>query len=411
MTYPISVTVSFDFSSGPNFDPPFLIGISQLDIGVLGAGGTASEVVNLSNETLSIKIKRGRDLNQDRFNTGTCTVRVLDETGAWNPQNSSSPYFGLLQPLRKMVIAATHNGITYPLFAGYTTGYNYQYPKSEEIGYVDIQCTDAFNLFNKSAVTTVTGAADGDTTGERIDQILDEIGFPGSQRVIDVGDILVQDDPGTLRTVLQALQDVEFTELGAVYIDARGDVVFRERSDAVETIAGTPTVFNQSTGINYSNLRLTFNDQLIFNVANFQRVGGTMQTYFDQSSIDTYFPHAITREKLLHQTDADTLDLAKAYISNRSTTDIRIDALTLDLSTPNYDAGIVAALGLEFFAPVEITNDQPGGSTITKNLQIFGVQHDITPRTWFTTLTTGEPILTGFIIGNTTYGLLGVSTL
>lgn len=411
MTYPISVTVSFDFSSGPNFDPPFLIGISQLGIGVLGAGGTANEVVDLSNQTISIKIKRGRDLSQDRFNPGTCTVRVLDENGDWNPQNVSSPYFGLLQPLRKMVIAATHDGVTYPLFAGYTTGYVYSYPKSEEIGYVDIQCVDAFTLFNKSAITSVTGASDGDTTGERIEQILDEVGFPGSQRVIDIGDITVQDDPGTLRSVLQALQDVEFTELGAVYMDARGDVIFRERSDAVETIAGTPTVFDQSTGIGYVNLKLSFDDRLIFNVANFQRVGGSMQVYFDQSSIDNYFPHAITKEKLLHQTDADTLDLAKAYISNRATTDIRIDAMTLDLSSPNYDAGIEAALGLDFFAPVEISNVQPGGSTITKTLQIFGVQHDITPRTWFTTFTTGDPILTGFILGNTTYGLLGISRL
>lgn len=411
MTYPITVTVSFDFSSGPNFDPPFQIGISQLGIGVLGAGGTAGQVVDLSQESISIKIRRGRDLSQDKFNPGTCTVRVLDENASWNPQNPTSSFFGLLQPLRKMVIAATHNGITYPLFAGYTTGYVYSYPKSEEIGYVDIQCVDAFTLFNKSAITTVTGSADGDTTGERIEQILDEIGFPGSQRLIDTGDVLVQDDPGTLRSVLQALQDVEFTEFGAVYVDARGDVVFRERSDAVETIAGTPTVFNQTTGIGYVNLKLSFDDRLIFNVANFERIGGTMQTYVDQSSIDTYFPHAITKEKLLHQTDAKTLELAKIYISNRATTDIRIDSMTLDLSSPNYDAGIQAALGLDFFAPVEISNTQPGGSDITKTLQIFGVQHDITPRNWFTTFTTGDPLLTGFILGNTTYGLLGISRL
>jgi hypothetical protein len=411
MTYPISVTVSFDLTSGPNFDPPFLIGISQLGIGVLGAGGTADEVVDLTDETISIQIRRGRDLNQDRFNPGTCTVRIIDEDASFNPQNVSSPYFGLLQPLRKMVIVANYEGTTYPLFAGYTTAYNYQYPKSEEIGYVDIQCTDAFNLFNKSAITTLSGAADGDTTGDRINQILDEVGFPTSQRNIDIGDITVQDDPGTLRSVLQALEDVEFTELGAIYIDPRGDVIFRERTDAVETIAATPTVFNQSTGINYSQLKLTFNDQLIFNVANFKRVGGTMQTFFDQSSIDDYFPHAISRENLLHQSDADTLDLAKAYIANRATTDIRIDAITLDLTSPNYGPGIEAALGLDFFDPVEISNDQPGGSTITKTLQIFGVQHNITPNSWFTTLTTGEPIITGFIIGNATFGLLGVSRL
>lgn len=409
MTYPITLTVSFDFTSGPSFDPPFLIGLSQLGIGVLGAGGTGSQVVDLTSQTVAINIRRGRDLNQDRFNAGTATVRVIDPNGDWNPQNPSSPYFGLLQPLRKLVIAGTYSKVTYPLFAGYTLSYAYSYPKNEEIGYVDITCADAFTLFNKSAITTVTGATAGQTTGTRITKILDQIGFPGGQRVLDTGDITVQADPGTLRTVLQALQDVEFTEYGAVYIDARGDVVFRERTDLVDSLAQTPTVFNQSTGISYKDIKLAFDDKLIFNVANFKREGGSMQTASDQTSIDTYFPHAITKENLLHESDAATLDLAKAYVGNRSTTDIRIDSMTLDLTTPNYAAGIQAALGLDFLSPVEISNDQPGGSTITKTLQVFGVQHQITPRSWLTTFTTSEPILEGFIIGNSTYGIIGIS--
>lgn len=411
MTYPIQLTVSFDFSSGPSFDPPFQIGISQLGIGVLGAGGTASQVVDLTSQTVAINIRRGRDLTQDRFNPGTATVRVIDPNGDWNPQNTSSPYFGLLQPLRKLVVTGTYNFIPYPLFAGYTLSYAYSYPKNEEFGYVDIQCTDAFTLFNKSAITNVTGAADGDTTGDRINQILDEVGFPGGQRLIDTGDIIVQDDPGTLRTVLQALQDVEFTEYGAVYVDARGEIVFRERTDLVEALASTPTVFNQTTGIPYKDLKFSFDDKLIFNVARFTRVGGTTQVALDQTSIDTYFPHAITKNDLLHQTDADTLELAKAYVGNRSVTDIRIDSMTLDLTTTNYGLGIEAALGTDFLAPVEISNVQPGGSTITKTLQVFGVQHQITPRSWLTTFITSEPILDGFIIGNATYGIIGQSRL
>lgn len=411
MTYPIQLTVSFDFSSGPNFDPPFQLDISQLGIGVMGAGGTASQVVDLTSQTVSINIQRGRDLTQDRFNPGQCTVRVLDVQGNWNPQNVSSPYYGLLQPLRKMIITANYAGTTYPLFAGYTLAYNYTYPKSEELGYVDIVCTDAFTLFNKSAVTTITGGTAGQTTGARITSILDQIDFPGSQRQIDTGTITVQADPGTLRSVLQALQDVEFTEYGAVYVDATGDIVFRERTDLITALAATPTVFNQTTGIPYAGLKFQFDDKLIFNVANFTRVGGTMQTAIDQSSIDTYFPHAITKDQLLHQTDAATLELAQTYVANRSTTDIRIDSMTLDLTTPNYAAGIQAALGLDFLSPVTITNEQPGGSTITKTLQVFGVKHQITPTNWMTTFTTSEPILEGFLIGNSTYGILGVSKL
>jgi len=411
MTYPIALTVSFDFSSGPNFDPPFQIGFSQLGISPMGAGGTGSQVVDLTSQTTSISIRRGRDLLQDRFNPGLCTIRVIDQTGEWNPQDPTGPYFGLLQPLRKLRIVGEYLGVDYPLFAGYTTSYNYTYPKNEEFGYIDIQATDAFTLFNKSAIDTVAGSTAGDTTGDRINQILDTIGFPASQRNIDTGDITVQDDPGGVRSVLRALQDVEFTELGAVYMDARGDVVFRERTDAIDTLAGTPTVFDQSTGINYKDLKFAFDDKLVFNVANFQRVGGTMQTVSDQTSIDTYFPHAITQQNLLHENDAATLDLAKAYIASRKTTDIRIDAMTLDLTTPNYQAGIEAALGLDFFDTVQVSNNQPGGSTLTKTLQIFGVNHQITPRTWNTTFTTGDPLITGFIIGNAQYGILGVSNL
>jgi hypothetical protein len=136
-----------------------------------------------------------------------------------------------------------------------------------------------------------------------------------------------------------------------------------------------------------------------------------MQTHFDQASIDTYFPHAITKRDLLHETDADTLELAKQYVGSRKTTDIRIDSMTLDLTTPNYTAGIQAALGLDFFSTVEITNIQPGGSTLDKTLQLFGVNHQITPNSWNTTFITGEPLIQGFILDNINYGIIGVSTL
>lgn len=412
MTLPATIQVSFDFSSGPVFGLPFTLG--DPENGILGVNVLAEEasfVVDLTDQTTLIKISRGRDLVQDQFNSGIVTVRIIDPDGSFNPQNVSSPYFGKLQPLRKLRISATYDDQIHYLFSGYTTEYRYFFPKSEEIGYVDIHAVDAFTLFNKSAVTTIAGQSSGDSSGERINLILDQIGFPTSQRNIDVGDTDLQSDPGTLRSVLQALKDVEFTEFGAVYISGGGDVIFRERSDALETIAGTATVFDQSSGINYSQIRFSFDDKLIFNVANFKRIGGSMITEFDQDSIDTYFPHTITREGLLHQDDDEVSSLARAYIASRKATDIRIDAIVLDLIQPNYDAGIDAALTLDFFDPVDISNTQPGGSVINKRLQIFGVQHEITPNSWFTTFTTGEPLIDGFILTSAVSGILGKSVL
>jgi hypothetical protein len=85
--------------------------------------------------------------------------------------------------------------------------------------------------------------------------------------------------------------------------------------------------------------------------------------------------------------------------------------MTLDLTTPDYAAGVLAALSLDYFSNVTISNIQPNGDTITKTLQVQGVAHDIQPNKWFTTFTTMEPITDGFIIGNVEYGILGVNRL
>ena len=115
------------------------------------------------------------------------------------------------------------------------------------------------------------------------------------------------------------------------------------------------------------------------------------------------------------QTTSEALNYAQAYVASRKDTSIRCDAITLDLYTNNYDTGIVAALDLDYFDPVTITTTQPGtGSTtssITKTLQVFGVSHRITTNSWKTTFTTLEPIIDGFILDSTLYGVLGTSVL
>jgi hypothetical protein len=111
------------------------------------------------------------------------------------------------------------------------------------------------------------------------------------------------------------------------------------------------------------------------------------------------------------QTEAEALNLAQSFVASRKDTSIRIDAITLDLTTPDYANGIIAALTLNYFSPVSITNIQPGGSEITQLLQVQGVAHDITPNTWRTTFTTFEPIMDGFILDNANYGKLDTSVL
>ena len=397
-----SVSVQFDFSNSPTFGYTFTIGDPNHGIiGVDTLGDVASDIVDISDQVGKISIRRGYNLLQDQFQAGTATIRVYDPTGKWNPQNTSSVYYGKLLPLRKIRVTAN----TKFLFSGYTTAYNYTYPKDQDIGFVDIECSDAFRLFNMANVSTVTGAVAGETTGQRIDRILNTVSWPTSMRSIATGNTTVAADPGTVRTSLSAIKNIEFCEQGAFYVSPTGNAVFLNRKAIIQKSGVNPTSFaNDGTGIGYKNIVFNFDDKLIINQANVTRSGGS-------TSITKYFPHSINFTDILVQTDADALDIARTYVATRAETTIRIDAMTLDLSTPNYDAGIAAAIGLDFFDTVAIKNVGQDGTIIQKTLQCMGFNHEITPNSFNTTITTSEPIVDGFIIDSSLYGIIGTSVM
>jgi hypothetical protein len=340
------------------------------------------------------------------------SLRIIDQNGDFNPMNPASPYYNLLTPMRKVVISASYGATTYPIFSGYITSYETTTPRDVgEVVYTTIQAVDGFRLASNAQISTVASATAGQTSGTRIGKILDQIGWPSQQRDIDVGLTTVQADPGNARTALAALQTIESTEYGALYMDALGNFTFQDRELTSSSVAGTPVVFNDDgTGISYNNALWRLDDTLVFNKATVSRVGGTLQVAFNQASIDKYFLHSYNEQNLMMQTDAEALNNALAYVASRQETSIRCDAVTLDLYTDNYDAGITAALDLDYFDPVTVTTTQPGSSTLTKTLQVFGISHDIRPSSWKTTLTTLEPIIESFILG-TNYGILGTNTL
>jgi hypothetical protein len=111
------------------------------------------------------------------------------------------------------------------------------------------------------------------------------------------------------------------------------------------------------------------------------------------------------------QTDAVALDYAGAYTASRAETSVRCDSIELDLYTDNYNAGIIAALELDFFDPIRVVTTQPGGSTLDKTLQIFGVQNVITPNSFRVIFTTLEPVIDALILNNNIYGTLDYNVL
>ena len=105
MTVPV-INAVINFSTGPSFAQALI-----LDSGILGTNilaDSAAVIVDVSNVVDSVSIKRGRNAQADEFQTGTLTLRIVDQNGDFNPQNPSSPYYGLLNPMRKVSISANN---------------------------------------------------------------------------------------------------------------------------------------------------------------------------------------------------------------------------------------------------------------------------------------------------------------
>ena len=406
MALPATLNVSLDFSTGATFGIPFTLGDSKN--GILGTNVLADQssfIADLTDQTIRISTRRGRNILRDTYEAGYCTIRVQDPNSYFSPQNTASPYYGQLQPLRKLRIVAGVGSSTYFLFSGYVSEYKYTYPTNQDTGFVDITAYDAFRLLQLANVTTVTNATAGQDTGTRIGKILDMVSFPSSMRSIDTGNSLTIADPATQRTSLVAIKNAETAEQGAFYVNASGTAVFKNRTNTINSGSGTSIQFNQTSGIPYSDLKFAFDDKLIINQATVTRSGGTAQTASNATSIAQYFPHSISMTDSVIDTDANALNIAQIYVATRQATTIRIDEMTIDLINPSVPTGTI--LGIDYFQNVTITNIQPDNSVITKNLQIQGIAHDITPNTWKAYFTTLERITDGLILGSSTYGVLG----
>ena len=416
MTAP-SLNVIINFSSGASFGQAMIIDSGIIGVNILADAATVT--ADVSSTVQAVNITRGRNANADQFQAGTCSVRIADVDGNFNPSNTASIYYPNIIPNRKIIITATdtNTNIVYPLFAGYVVSYDYvQASLVGEVSYTTLNCVDAFRVLNMANVSTVASAPAGQLSGARVSAILNQVGWPNSMRDIDTGQQTLLADPGTTRQALAALQTVEISEYGAFYIDAAGNATFQDRALTSSSIGSTPVIFaDDGTGIEYSSAKWVLNDALIYNDASITATGLATQTASDSNSISTYFTHSYKQTDLLMDSTTAAKNYALAYVASRKDTSIRCDSITLkDLNTPSYTSGIAYALGLDYFDTITVKSTQPaasGTSTLNKTLQIFGVSHAITVSSWITRWTTLEPIIDSFIIGNADYGQIGINVL
>lgn len=363
------------------------------------------------------------------YQGGTATGTFDNATGTLDPDNPSSVYAGALRPMVPFRVRAVYGSVSYPMWAGFTASFAGS-DLTYDMGYDEVTITadDGFKVLAGITIPAgggTDGDGDGEDSGSRVTRILNAAQWYTDHRRVSAGDSPVQ---GTFwgDTALNLLQLTADSEIGELYMDGAGNVVFRNRqavledtrSSQVQAVFGDlpGTVHGAFTELACVPHRRATDDTTLANDVQATSVGGTPQEAQSLASQRAYlFPRTYARSDLLLTDDPTTLAWAQWVLAVSLTGDDRFDAITID-PVADPDSLFPQVLAREIGDRIQVwRRPQNSGTTIVQDCFIRGIQHDLdaVAGTWSTTWTLQSALrYTGFLIlDDPTYGLLNTGKL
>lgn len=361
-----------------------------LDTGTLAPADVWADVTQWVQR---VSIKRGASRVDNpvlRYEAGTCTLELDNSDRRFDPTNLSGPYVsgGVTQvtPMRAVRVRAVWDGTTYDLFRGFADQWDIDW----EANYskVTVPCTDGFKVLaalERTALESPVGS--GDDSVDRVHRILDSAQWPAADRDVapaghsEMQATTMDGDP------LTELYLVADSEIGELFIDGAGRVRFRARKSLfVETRSNTSqaTFGDSGSELPYTGLSISYDDANMANQVKATRVGGAEQVAEDAASMDEFLTHTHERSDLLLVSNAEVLDYARFILAIAKDPELRFDSITIN---PKRDPATLFPQVLDRGIGDRITVKRrpPGGGTITRDVFVRGVEHEIEPESWTTT--------------------------
>lgn len=344
---------------------------------------------DISADVRSFSTGGGRQRQIERFGASTASIVLNNRSGDYDPANLSGPYVaaGVTQvaPMRRVRIRATWAGITYNLFSGFADSWDVGYVGNSDQT-TTLQATDGFKVLGRFEGIAGAPAGASEDSGARVHRILNNAGWPDSDRDIDTGDSTLQ--ATTLGSnALTELQLVADSELGAIYMGPDGKVIFRKRTarlaDPMSTTSQGTFTANSADPLPYLTVVPKFDDELVKNDVHITRVGGAQQVAADTASQAKNLIATFERSDLILETDSAALDYAGWLLHVFKDAEYRFDQLSL---RPQKKAGLWPhALGRAIGDRITVERDPIAGDTISLDCFIEGIAHASNGITWETT--------------------------
>jgi hypothetical protein len=399
----LSVLVAFGGQTTVDPEDGYLVlGAGVLNTDVLGDIGW----VDVTADARAISIQgRGQSDEIGSAGVSTCSIVLDNVAGAYDPLNTAGPYYGQVVVGVPVWVQASWAGTDYPLYRGYVDVLDLDAGN----GYtVTLSCTDGLETLGRAKLAAITSSFDGDATGARIGRILDAAQWPSALRSLDTGQSDVQATTyGDY--ALPLIQQVVDSELGLLYVDASGQVVFYDRLHVYTATRSTTVqaaLTDSGDDVDMVDLTVSMSRATVFNEARLTRDGGTEQVASDATSQTQYglrtFPSSAGT---LLRSDADVLSMASWLVGRFRDPKVEVSQVRIDATAQGVWADL---LPLTIYDRISVERDY-GPSAVAVELLIQGMSVEISDAGWTYVLSTrNTDAFSPMILGT---GLLGTGQL
>lgn len=381
-------TISLQAAIGPvDTDSLFIIGSSLLGGTDVLAGGEIfgqGGWVEIGNYADIISIRRGRQRQLEQYRAGTLYTGLDNADRRFDPTWTTGPYseggVSNITTDRAVRVILTNNGVDYPRYYGFADDFSpdYEYPEG---GRASISATDAFKIFTIINPSEQSPVGAGDTTGQRINRILDVAGWSSTARDIDTGNA-THSSTTLAQPIATQMRLAADSERGDLYIGPQGFPTLRERRSRLTAFRSRYpqwVIGDGASMLNPSAFQPTNDDALKRNDVRVARAGGTEVIRQDPIVVTyPYLARTYTRSDLTLADDAQVEEYADWVLRFFAEQPPRIDWVEFTPDSFNSDAMWQMIVEARFGDRVTVSVTHPyDGSVWSGDYFIEGIDDDI----------------------------------
>tara|TARA_Y100000310_G_scaffold298911_1_gene333301 strand:- start:4135 stop:5430 length:1296 start_codon:yes stop_codon:yes gene_type:complete len=348
---------------------------------------TAPIWTDISSDVVAFNTRRGRQFELNRIEAGLATIVLENSSGDYWPDNTGGAHTPNVLPGKRVQIRATYGspGVIYDVFTGFIEAWDYSFPMpgSTTGAMATITAVDGLKQLAMYEINATSYSEEA--SGTRVDNVLTTVGWPAGDRDIDAGQSAIQSS-GTLNDTqaLSHLDTVLQSELGVMFVNGHGDMVFHDRHARLldPLNVSQATYGDDSSELPYHDISFRHDDQTIYNDIRITRKDGAEQSASDSDSQNAYGERNLDRESLLMTTDAVAADFASHLLRVHKDGTMRVKSMTV---LPERDRANEYPDVLTFDISTRITV-RLNATSVDEDYIIEGVSHSVTasPQQWQT---------------------------